>query len=136
MAQPPLLPFGHLCWMYGDGNVRVWCGYRRCCFTEGTPRALTPLSPSTHPLLPRVLSRWYENKANNPFPQKTIFDSFADAGLTWKNYYDDTPWELFLATLQKETNKQYLQNMSHFHVRGYCPECLAQAVRARACVCV
>jgi phospholipase C len=31
------------------------------------------------------------------YPQRTFFDQVAEAGLEWKNYYNDTPWELFMA---------------------------------------
>jgi phospholipase C len=33
------------------------------------------------------------------FPQRTIFDQMESAGLAWRNYYNDTPWELFLESL-------------------------------------
>lgn len=38
-------------------------------------------------------------KWGNSSHKKTIFDQITQANLTWKNYYNDTPWEMFLATL-------------------------------------
>jgi phospholipase C len=35
---------------------------------------------------------WYSNTPGTLFPQKTIFDQVAAANLTWRNYYNDTPW--------------------------------------------
>lgn len=35
---------------------------------------------------------YYQNTTLRPYPQPTLFDSFANAGLSWKNYYNDTPW--------------------------------------------
>lgn len=39
---------------------------------------------------------WYRNEPGKLFPQRTIFDQVEEAGLTWRNYYNDTPWELFM----------------------------------------
>jgi len=44
-------------------------------------------------------SCWYRNQVGKLFPQKTIFHQIAEANLTWKNYYNDTPWELFMEIL-------------------------------------
>ena len=41
-------------------------------------------------------STWYKNVPGQMFPQRTIFDQLEDAGLQWRNYYNDTPWEPFL----------------------------------------
>jgi phospholipase C len=41
-------------------------------------------------------SVWYHNIRGKLFPQKTIFDQLEVNGLTWRNYYNDTPWELFM----------------------------------------
>jgi phospholipase C len=40
---------------------------------------------------------YYLNQDLRPYPQRTIFDSFADAGYTWRNYYNDTPWSVPIA---------------------------------------
>eukprot|EP01087_Luapelamoeba_hula_P012766 TRINITY_DN3597_c0_g1_i1.p1 TRINITY_DN3597_c0_g1~~TRINITY_DN3597_c0_g1_i1.p1 ORF type:complete len:671 (+),score=71.01 TRINITY_DN3597_c0_g1_i1:232-2013(+) len=42
---------------------------------------------------------WYHNIPGKLFPQETIFDQITKSGLTWRNYYNDTPWELFLNTM-------------------------------------
>lgn len=48
--------------------------------------------------------------------QPTIYDSFAAAGLSWRNYYDDVSWELtMLESLQKPEHKPMIQNMDAFH---------------------
>lgn len=39
---------------------------------------------------------WYNMSVGKLYPQRTIFDQLEEANLTWKNYYNDTPWELFL----------------------------------------
>ena len=40
---------------------------------------------------------WYKDQKGALFPQETIFDQIAAAGGTWRNYYNDTPWEMFMA---------------------------------------
>jgi len=40
---------------------------------------------------------WYENQVGQLFPQRTFFDQCAEGGLEWRNYYNDTPWELIMA---------------------------------------
>ena len=42
---------------------------------------------------------WYHNKVGSLFPQRTIFDQVSEAGLKWRNYYNDTPWELFMESI-------------------------------------
>lgn len=42
---------------------------------------------------------WFMDKTGSLFPQKTIFDQVTDNGLSWKNYYNDTPWEIFMETI-------------------------------------
>ena len=42
---------------------------------------------------------WFRNIPGQLFPQPTIFDQVAHANLTWRNYYNDTPWELFLESV-------------------------------------
>jgi phospholipase C len=55
---------------------------------------------------------WYHNEVGNFFPQKTFFDQVAQANLTWKNYYNDTPWEMFLASLAHAP--EHLRPMEEF----------------------
>lgn len=42
---------------------------------------------------------WYHNNVGSLFPQRTIFDQVSAAGLEWRNYYNDTPWELFMESI-------------------------------------
>lgn len=44
-------------------------------------------------------SCWYHDLPGNLYPQKTIYDQVEQAGLTWKNYFNDTPWELILESV-------------------------------------
>ena len=39
---------------------------------------------------------WYRGVTGKLFPQRSIFDQIREAGLTWRNYVNDTPWELML----------------------------------------
>lgn len=55
---------------------------------------------------------WYHDQVGTLFPQKTIFDQVEEANMTWKNYYNDTPWEMFLAKLAH--SPQNLQPMDSF----------------------
>lgn len=49
-------------------------------------------------------SHYYHDQLVKLFPQKTIFDQVEEANLEWRNYYSDTPWELFLAKLAHSQN--------------------------------
>lgn len=42
---------------------------------------------------------YYHNTPGQMYPQRTFFDQLASEGLTWRNYYNDTPWETFLASI-------------------------------------
>jgi len=42
---------------------------------------------------------WYNNEPGKLYPQQTFFDQVEAAGMTWKNYYNDTPWEMFVETI-------------------------------------
>lgn len=44
-------------------------------------------------------SCWYHGLPGNLYPQRTIYDQVEEAGLTWKNYFNDTPWELILESV-------------------------------------
>jgi phospholipase C len=57
---------------------------------------------------------WYKNQVGQLFPQPTIFDQLASEGLSWKQYFNDTPWELMLASLAH--NPEYLQPMEQFYI--------------------
>jgi phospholipase C len=41
-------------------------------------------------------SIWYHNEPGKLYPQKTFYDQIEESGNTWKNYFNDTPWELIL----------------------------------------
>jgi phospholipase C len=55
---------------------------------------------------------WYKNKVGTLFPQKTIFDQVTEANLTWRNYYNDTPWEMFMEGVAHNTHN--LRSMEEF----------------------
>ena len=59
----------------------------RLFFMAGTSSGLTETFP------------WYHDKIGELFPTKTIFDQVAEAGGSWKVYFNDTPWELFVGAL-------------------------------------
>lgn len=42
---------------------------------------------------------WYMDKPGFLFPQRTILDQVESAGLEAKNYYNDTPWEMFMESI-------------------------------------
>ena len=48
---------------------------------------------------------WYQGKPGQLYPSKTIMDQVAAANLTWRNYYNDTPWELFMETIAHNPDK-------------------------------
>jgi len=56
---------------------------------------------------------WYHDTTGKLFPQKTIFDQLTAEGFTWRNYFNDTPWELFLESIA--THPQNLKNMDQFY---------------------
>eukprot|EP00040_Diaphanoeca_grandis_P022383 m.120115 g.120115 ORF g.120115 m.120115 type:complete len:679 (-) comp28788_c0_seq1:129-2165(-) len=39
---------------------------------------------------------WYKNQPGLLFPQPTVMDQVTASNMTWKNYYNDTPWEMFM----------------------------------------
>jgi hypothetical protein len=47
------------------------------------------------------------------YPTQTFFDQLTAEGFTWKNYFNDTPWELFIQTVA--TNPENLVSMDHFY---------------------
>jgi phospholipase C len=51
-------------------------------------------------------STWYEGIEGQMFPQRTIFDQVEEAGLKWRNYYNDTPWENWLEKLAHSPDNQ------------------------------
>eukprot|EP00026_Physarum_polycephalum_P003783 Phypoly_transcript_03797.p1 GENE.Phypoly_transcript_03797~~Phypoly_transcript_03797.p1 ORF type:complete len:683 (+),score=121.11 Phypoly_transcript_03797:78-2051(+) len=57
---------------------------------------------------------WFEDKVGQLFPQPTIFDQVASEGLSWKQYFNDTPWELMLASLAH--NPTFVQPMEQFYI--------------------
>jgi len=74
----------------------------RLFMLSGTSAGLTATGP------------WYHDKVGQLFPQKTIFDQLANEGMTWRNYYNDTPWELFLGAIAH--NPENLASMEQFFV--------------------
>jgi len=56
---------------------------------------------------------WYHDQVGKLFPQKTIFDQVAEAGLQWRVYYNDTPWEAFMETIAH--NPENIQSMQSFY---------------------
>eukprot|EP01004_Peranema_trichophorum_P003240 NODE_2239_length_1644_cov_65.666009_g1918_i0.p1 GENE.NODE_2239_length_1644_cov_65.666009_g1918_i0~~NODE_2239_length_1644_cov_65.666009_g1918_i0.p1 ORF type:complete len:511 (-),score=107.12 NODE_2239_length_1644_cov_65.666009_g1918_i0:111-1538(-) len=55
---------------------------------------------------------WYHDEVGKLFPQKTFFDQVSAAGMTWRNYYNDTPWELFMEGLAH--HPENLQSLEQF----------------------
>jgi len=56
---------------------------------------------------------WFRGEVGALFPQKTFFDQVTEAGGTWRNYYVDTPWELFMQTLAD--HPENIQTIDHFY---------------------
>jgi phospholipase C len=56
---------------------------------------------------------WFNQTTGRLFPLRTIFDQVQDAGFTWKNYVNDTPWELFISTIA--TNVHRVVPMDEFY---------------------
>lgn len=56
---------------------------------------------------------WYHNKVGSLFPQRTIFDQVSEAGLKWRNYYNDTPWELFMESIAHSPSN--VKNLEAFY---------------------
>jgi phospholipase C len=56
---------------------------------------------------------WFMGETGRLFPQRTIFDQVKDAGKSWKNYVNDTPWELFLETVSH--NPENIETMEDFY---------------------
>lgn len=57
---------------------------------------------------------WFQNEVGKLFPQMTIFDQLDQEGMTWRNYFNDTPWELMLESLAH--NPHNLQSMEQFYL--------------------
>ena len=66
----------------------------RLFFMCGTSGGLTETS-----------SPFFQEREGVLFPMKTIFDQMTEVGRTWKNYVNDTPWELFVETIAHNTDK-------------------------------
>jgi phospholipase C len=56
---------------------------------------------------------WYRGVDGALFPQKTIFDQIEEEHLTWRNYYNDTPWELFMEKIADSPDE--LQPIDQFY---------------------
>eukprot|EP01113_Clastostelium_recurvatum_P048518 TRINITY_DN885_c0_g1_i1.p1 TRINITY_DN885_c0_g1~~TRINITY_DN885_c0_g1_i1.p1 ORF type:complete len:683 (-),score=96.84 TRINITY_DN885_c0_g1_i1:346-2313(-) len=57
---------------------------------------------------------FYRDQPGVLFPQETIFDQLAKEGFTWRNYYNDTPWELFMQSIAH--NPENLVSLEQFFV--------------------
>ena len=57
-------------------------------------------------------SPWYRNVEGQLFPQRTIFHQLAEQKRTWKNYYNDTPWEMFMEAIAH--NPQHTRPLTEF----------------------
>lgn len=55
---------------------------------------------------------WYLNEPGRLFPQKTIFDQVKEVNGTWKLYYNDTPWEMYLESVAH--NAEHTAPLSEF----------------------
>ncbi len=55
---------------------------------------------------------WFQGVQGRLFPGRTIFDQVNDAGLSWRNYFQTTPWELIVAGVMH--NPQNLRNFNEF----------------------
>lgn len=51
--------------------------------------------------LTETVNPWYKGQTGVLFPQETIFDQITATGRKWKNYVNDTPWELFIGSVAK-----------------------------------
>lgn len=70
---------------------------------SGTSAGLTSTGP------------WYHLQQGKLFPQLTIFDQLTKEGLTWRNYYNDTPWELMMDSLaHNPENLMTMEQVSTF----------------------
>eukprot|EP01113_Clastostelium_recurvatum_P003229 TRINITY_DN11403_c0_g1_i2.p1 TRINITY_DN11403_c0_g1~~TRINITY_DN11403_c0_g1_i2.p1 ORF type:complete len:512 (-),score=97.08 TRINITY_DN11403_c0_g1_i2:89-1546(-) len=56
---------------------------------------------------------FYDDKRLHLYPQRTIFDQLNAEGMTWRHYYNDTPWEMFLESLVK--NVEHIRGMEQFY---------------------
>lgn len=67
-------------------------------------------------------SVWYRDIPGALYPQKTIFDQVEEAQLSWKNYYNDTPWELILEKVaHSPANLQPMDSFYHDAATGNLP---------------
>lgn len=57
---------------------------------------------------------WFQNQIGKLFPQPTIFDQVGAEGMVWKQYFNDTPWELMLESLAH--NPESVQPMEQFYI--------------------
>lgn len=72
----------------------------RLFFMAGTSSGLTETFP------------WYHNSVGTLFPTRTIFDQVEEAGGSWRVYYNDTPWELFVGSLAHHT--EHIHSLGQF----------------------
>lgn len=60
--------------------------------------------------LTETINPWYKGQTGVLFPQKTIFDQMTESGRKWKNYVNDTPWELFIESVAKNPENVVLMD--------------------------
>ena len=63
--------------------------------------------------LTETSSPWFQEREGVLFPMRTIFDQLSEVGRTWKNYVNDTPWELFVETIAH--NPENVVSMDAFY---------------------
>lgn len=56
---------------------------------------------------------WFNNTLGQFFPQPTFSDQVMKEGLTWRHYYNDTPWEVFITSFAH--NPENLVSMEQFY---------------------
>jgi phospholipase C len=61
---------------------------------------------------------WFRQEFGRLFPFRTILDQVQDAGMTWKMYVNDTPWELLLETVAYNPDKVLLTEQLYHDARN------------------
>ena len=55
---------------------------------------------------------WYQNVPGQFYQQTSFYQQLDESGLSWKNYYNDTPWELMIEYVAKRPDN--LHSMDTF----------------------
>jgi len=56
---------------------------------------------------------FYHGRKDALYPQLTFFDQLTAEGFTWRNYFNDTPWELFIESMA--LHPENLKSMEQFY---------------------